>query len=373
MKPIAVSFLYQIFVPSFYDADGDGVGDLRGVEERIPYLERLGVECALLSGIFETTDQDSEHAITDHKRINPQIGMESDMTSLIAAFHEKGIKVGLTLPVLATSTSHVWFEKAARAQNDYNLYRDYYLWAKGSGSNGYKPPKPAEKGEAKRYAYHEEANLWYECTAEGAPILNMNNPRVRREFTDAIEYWKELGIDAICLSAYGSGFDDAPKSVSGKPSERRGYVTLLHDITERISDAPAVLLSAFPTFEDEEYEALLADGSVECVDPRSFLKETDVLRKAKCSICDFLSSYAAAMARPTAPKQLLAFEDGNHKRLISKIAEISDQKSFVAAGRSLATLLFTSPGIQRRIQPRALSPERYPQEFFFYKRELRSE
>ena len=346
-----MGFIYEIFVPSFFDSDNDGVGDIKGVEANIPYLSELGVESVLLSQIFETTNQDVEHFITNHKVINPQVGTMDDMDALIAALHEKGIRVGILLPIYATSTAHIWFENAIRAQKEYNLYKDYYFWAQGTGPDGEKPPKDYKKVEGRHYSYLEDANLWYASTEDDAPILNMNNPRVRREFIDAVSFWKSRGIDYIILSASTQKQSDITLASAEKSSDGHGgYHTLIRDIKEKTEDPPTLLLENISVIDDMGYTALWENDSVSAVLPDDFLPWTELKSKKHFHIADLLRAYIAMSKAPDADKRIIAFEDRNHKRLASKIAGNDRPESIFAAAKALATILFTSPCIPQVYQ-----------------------
>ena len=119
---------YQIYPKSFCDANGDGVGDLRGIISKIPYLKELGINAVWISPFFESPGVDSGYDISDYCAIDPQIGTMQDFEEMVARFHENGIDVILDFVANHTSTKHAWFKESEKSKD--NPYRDYYVWRK---------------------------------------------------------------------------------------------------------------------------------------------------------------------------------------------------------------------------------------------------
>jgi len=187
--------VYQIYPRSFQDSNGDGIGDLRGIIQRLDYIASLGVQVVWLNPIYGSPNDDNGYDISDYRSIMEEFGTMEDFEELLEGFHARGIKVVMDLVVNHTSDEHEWF-KQSRSSRD-NPYRDYYHWW------------PAEKGTPpRRWSYFdEEANAWrYDEPTDAyylhyfsrkQPDLNWENPKVRAEIYDMMHYWFKKGIDGF--------------------------------------------------------------------------------------------------------------------------------------------------------------------------------
>ena len=187
--------VYQIYPRSFQDSNGDGIGDLRGIIQRLDYIASLGVQVVWLNPIYGSPNDDNGYDISDYRSIMEEFGTMEDFEELLEGFHARGIKVVMDLVVNHTSDEHEWF-KQSRSSRD-NPYRDYYHWW------------PAEKGTPpRRWSYFdEEANAWrYDEQTDAyylhyfsrkQPDLNWENPKVRAEIYDMMHYWFKKGIDGF--------------------------------------------------------------------------------------------------------------------------------------------------------------------------------
>lgn len=189
------AIVYQIYPRSFQDSNGDGIGDLRGIIQRLDYIASLGVQVVWLNPIYSSPNDDNGYDISDYRNIMAEFGTMEDFEELLAGFHARGIKVVMDLVVNHTSDEHEWF-KQSRSSRD-NPYRDYYHWW------------PAEKGTPpRRWSYFdEEANAWrYDAQTDAyylhyfarkQPDLNWENPKLRAEIYDMMHYWFKKGIDGF--------------------------------------------------------------------------------------------------------------------------------------------------------------------------------
>ncbi|OAB26764.1 alpha-amylase [Paenibacillus macquariensis subsp. macquariensis] len=200
---------YEIFVRSFYDSDGDGIGDLRGVIEKLDYLndgnpstkDDLGVGGIWLMPIQPSPSYHG-YDVTDYRSINPDYGTMEDMTMLIDEAHKRGIKVIMDLVVNHTSREHPWFKQSADSK--LSSYRDWYVWAEDQNRD------PSGTSAA------SGTNPWYEMNGahymagfwDGMPDLNFDNAAVRKEMKDVGQYWLKLGIDGFRLDAAKHIFED---------------------------------------------------------------------------------------------------------------------------------------------------------------------
>jgi glycosidase len=146
--------VYQIYPASFCDSNSDGIGDLRGIISKVPYLKKLGVDCVWLSPILQSPQIDMGYDISNYEVIDTQYGHISDVDELIAGLHEKGMKLLMDLVVNHTSDQHEWF-KQSRSSKD-NEYRDWYFWRKGwVDENGVRHPPNNWSSEFQgKYIFH---------------------------------------------------------------------------------------------------------------------------------------------------------------------------------------------------------------------------
>ena len=190
---------YQIFVGSFSDSNGDGIGDMRGIINRFDYLndgddnsgKSLGVEGIWLTPIFASPSY-HKYDTTNYYRIDPKFGTEEDLKELIALCHSRNVQIILDLVINHTSSQHPWFAefKNARKNADTeNKYYDYYTYAQKPTANATYQPLSSAPG-------------YYECNFSGdMPELNYDNPQVRQEMVDVAKYYLDLGVDGFRFDA----------------------------------------------------------------------------------------------------------------------------------------------------------------------------
>lgn len=202
------SVVYQVYPKSFRDSNGDGFGDLNGLKEKLPYLEKLGIDVIWLNPIFKSPQVDNGYDISDYREIEPTLGTMEDFDSLLAEAHKHGIKIILDLVVNHTSDKHYWFEEAKKSKD--NPYHDYYIW---------KDEVPNNWGSSfggSTWEYVEECGQYYlHLFAKGQPDLNWENPKVREEVYDILRFWLDKGIDGfrmdvITLISKDPAYPDGP-------------------------------------------------------------------------------------------------------------------------------------------------------------------
>lgn len=202
------SVVYQVYPKSFKDSNGDGIGDLNGLKEKLPYLEKLGIDVIWLNPIFQSPQVDNGYDISDYRQIEPTLGTMEDFDELLAEAHKHGIKIILDLVVNHTSDQHQWFQEAKKSKD--NPYHDYYIW---------KDEVPNNWGSSfggSAWEYVEAVDQYYlHCFAKEQPDLNWDNPKVREDVYDILRFWLDKGIDGfrmdvITLISKDSTFPDGP-------------------------------------------------------------------------------------------------------------------------------------------------------------------
>lgn len=202
------SVVYQVYPKSFKDSNGDGLGDLNGLTEKLPYLEKLGIDVIWLNPIFKSPQVDNGYDISDYREIEPSLGTMEDFDRLLLEAHKRGIKIILDLVVNHTSDKHRWFEEAKKSKD--NPYHDYYIW---------KDEVPNNWGSSfggSTWEYVEEVGQYYlHLFAKGQPDLNWENPKVREEVHDILRFWLDKGIDGfrmdvITLISKDPAYPDGP-------------------------------------------------------------------------------------------------------------------------------------------------------------------
>lgn len=187
--------VYQIYPRSFQDSNGDGIGDLRGIIQRLDYIASLGIDIVWLNPVYQSPNHDNGYDISDYQNIMDDFGSMEDFDEMLEGFHKRGIKVVMDLVVNHSSSEHKWF-KESRSSRD-NPYRDYYHW--WPAENGTPPERWSyfdEEGSA--WAFDEKTNAYYlHYFDKTQPDLNWENPKVREEIFDMMHFWFKKGIDGF--------------------------------------------------------------------------------------------------------------------------------------------------------------------------------
>ncbi len=187
--------VYQIYPRSFMDSNGDGIGDLQGIISRLDYLKYLGIDVIWLSPVYQSPNDDNGYDISDYQDIMDEFGTMEDFDELLAAAHERGLKIVMDLVVNHTSDEHKWFMESRKSKN--NAYRDYYIWREGK--DGQTPPNnwgSCFGGSA--WQYDEATDMYYlHLFSKKQPDLNWDNPKVRKEVFDMMTWWCDKGIDGF--------------------------------------------------------------------------------------------------------------------------------------------------------------------------------
>ncbi|SEN70852.1 alpha,alpha-phosphotrehalase [Lihuaxuella thermophila] len=217
--------VYQIYPKSFYDATGDGVGDLRGIIEKLDYLKELGVDVLWLTPIYRSPQRDHGYDISDYFSIHEPYGTMQDFEELLAQAHARGLKVILDMVVNHTSTEHEWFQQA-RSSKD-SPYRDFYIWK--DGKEGREPNNWQSKFGGSAWQYDEKTGQYYLHLFDVTQAdLNWENVRVRQKVYEMMRWWLDKGVDGfrldvINLISKDQRFPDDDPSVP--PGDGRRFYT----------------------------------------------------------------------------------------------------------------------------------------------------
>lgn len=206
------SVVYQIWPRSFQDSNGDGIGDLRGIIQRLDYLKMLGVDVIWLSPVYTSPNDDMGYDISDYQDIMAEFGTLADWEELIAGLHARGMKLIMDLVVNHTSDEHPWFVQSRQAKA--NPYRDYYLWR--SGKDGREPNNWVSFFSGSAWQYDTTTDEYYlHLFTKKQPDLNWGNPQVRQAVFAMMRWWLDKGVDGfrmdvINLISKTPGLPDAP-------------------------------------------------------------------------------------------------------------------------------------------------------------------
>ena len=187
---------YEIYPKSFYDTNGDGVGDIRGIIEKLDYLETLGIDGIWLCPVCESPQVDNGYDISDYCAIYPGVGTMEDMEELIREAKARGISIIMDLVLNHCSDQHRWFLEARKGRD--NPYHDYFVWRDGCPGQYPNDMRATFGGPAWTYV-PEVGQFYFHQFAPQQPDLNWENPALRRELYDMIRFWVDKGVEGFRL------------------------------------------------------------------------------------------------------------------------------------------------------------------------------
>jgi alpha-glucosidase len=198
--------LYQLYVRSWRDSNGDGFGDLRGITERLDHLSWLGVDGIWLSPTMPSPDEDWGYDVSDYRGVHPELGTLADLDELIAEAGRRGMRVLLDLVPNHTSSAHPWFVDAASGRDA--AHRDYYVWA-DPGPDGGPPNNWVDFTGRPAWQWHESGQYYLHNFLPGQPDLNWWEPAVHAEFRDILQYWFDRGVAGFRIDVAPGLYKDA--------------------------------------------------------------------------------------------------------------------------------------------------------------------
>ena len=212
--------VYQVYPRSFNDANGDGIGDLKGITEKLPYLAKLGINVIWLSPVFDSPNVDNGYDISDYFAIMSDFGTMEDFDEMLETAHKHGIKILMDLVANHTSDEHPWF-KESRSSKD-NPYRDYYIWKDPKGfdedGNPIPPNNWASEFGGPAWEWDEATGQFYlHIFFKEQPDLNWENEKVREDLYSMVRWWLDKGVDGFRLDAINiiskpKGYPDDPST-----------------------------------------------------------------------------------------------------------------------------------------------------------------
>ena len=212
------SVVYQIYPRSFCDSNGDGIGDLNGITGKLDYLKELGIDVIWLSPVYKSPNDDNGYDISDYQAIMDEFGTMEDFDRMLATAHEKGIKIMMDLVVNHTSDEHKWFIESRKSTD--NPYRDYYIW-RPAKEDGSLPNNWGSCFSGPAWEYDKTTDMYFlHLFSKKQPDLNWDNPAVRRDVFDMMNWWLKKGVDGfrmdvISLISKEPGLPDKETGING--------------------------------------------------------------------------------------------------------------------------------------------------------------
>ena len=225
--------VYQVYPRSFMESNGDGIGDLRGVINKLDYIRDLGADVIWLNPIYKSPNDDNGYDISDYRDIMDEFGTMADFDELLKKAHEKGLRIMMDLVVNHTSDEHPWFIES-RSSKD-NTYRDYYIWRPGKADGT--PPN--------NWGSYFSGSAWQKCEETGEyylhlfsikqPDLNWENEKVRQEVYDLMRFWLDKGVDGFRMDVI-----NYISKVPGLPDGPRGENDLYGSFSPACTNGPRI-------------------------------------------------------------------------------------------------------------------------------------
>ncbi len=206
------AIVYQIYPRSFKDANGDGIGDLRGIISELDHLKDLGIDVIWLSPFYASPNADNGYDISDYQSIMPDFGTMSDFDALLKGIHDRDMKLMIDLVVNHSSDEHAWFQQSKMSKD--NPYRDYYIW-KPAQADGSLPNNWRSFFSGSAWTFDDTTQAYFlHLFAAKQPDLNWENPRLRQEIYQMMHFWLQKGVDGFRMDviAFLSKNQDFPNS-----------------------------------------------------------------------------------------------------------------------------------------------------------------
>ena len=346
--------VYQIYPRSFNDSDGDGVGDIPGVIERLDHLDDLGIDAVWLSPVYESPQHDNGYDVSDYRSIHPTFGTMADCERLLEGLHDRDIRLVMDMVANHTSSEHEWFQRSR--SNPDGEYGDYYVWREGTPEG---PPNNWESffgGSA--WEYDDERGAWYLHLYDTTqPDLNWRNPRVREEIYDVMNWWLAKGVDGyrldvVNLLSKAEGLPDGDPTREWTGSEHFvdgprifEYLGEMHD--EVFAGTDTVSIGEMPQLDLETASEYTGDGPLDLVFPFEHI-ELDFGDRGRWDIGEWslpeLKTILDRWQRGVGDEwwTTLFFENHDQPRSVSRFGD--DERYRYESATALATIVLTLRG-----------------------------
>jgi trehalose synthase len=339
--------VYCLDIETFFDTDGDGRGDIRGLSQRIDHLAELGVTCLWLMPFYPTPDRDDGYDITDFYGVDARLGTHGDLVELITLARDRGMRVIADLVVNHTSNQHPWFT-SARSSVD-SPYREWYVWRD-------EPPADGPKGvvfpdqEDSLWQYDEEAGQYYlHRFYKYQPDLDIANPEVREEIMRVIGFWLQVGVSGFRVDAVPFLLDTAGALDAADLPDPHGYLRDLRAFLSRRS-GEAVLLGEVNLPYDQTREFFGDEDGDELTMCFDFIGMQRLYLSLARS--DPAALIAGLRERPVPPKEAQwgTFVRNHDELTLDKLSDSERQEVFRAFGPDEDMQLY-GRGLRRRLPP----------------------
>ncbi|MFC4802830.1 alpha-glucosidase [Neobacillus sp. GCM10023253] len=263
------SVVYQIYPRSFRDLNGDGIGDLPGIIEKLDYLKLLGVDIIWLSPIYDSPNDDNGYDIRNYQEIMNEFGTMADFDRLLEEIHKRDMKLMMDLVVNHTSDEHEWFVQSKQSKD--NPYRDYYIWREGK--DGKEPNNWGSFFSGPAWGYDEATNEYYlHLFSKKQPDLNWENPKVRQEVYQMMKFWLEKGVDGfrmdvINMISKAPGLPDGVQHSGQLFGDGAPYFMNGPRIHEFLQEMNKEVLSQYPTISVGEMPGTTPEDAVLYTNP----------------------------------------------------------------------------------------------------------
>ena len=235
------SVIYQIYPRSFADSNNDGIGDLKGITQKLDYVKSLGVDAIWLSPVYKSPNFDNGYDISDYYQINEEFGTMEDFEEFSRECKKREIKIIMDLVANHTSNEHQWFTESKKGKD--NPFSDFYIWKKGKGKNGKKPPNNwSSRFSGPAWTYDENRKEWYlHLFTKQQPDLNWENPKVREEIVKICEFWFDKGVDGfrcdvLTYIAKDQSYEDGKYKIGLKGTEKFAMYGPWHEYVKELND-----------------------------------------------------------------------------------------------------------------------------------------
>ena len=352
--------VYQIWTRSFCDGNGDGIGDLYGVLQKLDYIKSLGVDAIWFSPLYPSPNADFGYDISDYMAIHPDFGTMDTFREVLDKAHGMGLKVFMDLVVNHTSDEHPWFQESRKAHS--NPYHEYYIWRHGRVSRGrrYPPNNWTSMFEGGAWEYEEILDEYYlHLFAKKQPDLNMANPKVRAEVKNILRFWLDMGVDGfredvITYIGKAPGLPDSYpklpiangiKYYSNQPEAHQYLKEFKHDVLDHydcftVGESPMttadIALSYVTEGPEQVLDEMIAFSHMEADCYKTDMIQTPFdLRKMKRAFSDWQEKLQGKAWNA------LYIENHDHPRIISRYGS---ERYRVESGKMLAAMYMLQRG-----------------------------